>query len=422
MGVLSQLFAQREECMSQSRSRWKIVLFSVITIGLSVVFSFTLLEFGLVKFYAATEERVSEMVFDPVLGWKPIPGSRWVKPAHTFRTHNVFINEFGLRNREINTEKRADVQRVIVLGDSFTFAKAVESSETFPSLLEDRLNQSGRFYEVINAGVPGYGTAQELLLMKMLATSKIVGDVYVLMVFVNDILDNLRLDYGDLQETRARPGFVLQENGELRQKFYPRKEYSQSLVPSNERATGSVTLEVVKRQIVSFLQTSPRLARLIGELGFEQKMPRMPGVTNGWYKPEILAAGIPLTKALMREIQTEAKKHEATLLVAMIPSPIQVYPEIYGPILNHSYPEDKSVADYLGDQRRPQRIIGAMCQELEIPFLDLLPIMLSSNDKELYIPLEGHFTPKGHAVAAEHLAVFMEKHISSPREALIDRN
>lgn len=399
--------------MRQGRSRVKTVFLSVITIGLSIAFSLILIELGLSKYYAATEEQVPEMVFDAVLGWKPAIGNRWVKPAHTFRTHTININQLSLRNREITAGKQNNVQRVIVLGDSFTFAKAVQSTDIFPSLLETRLNQNGRF-EVINGGVPGYGTAQELLLMKELAGKEIVGDVYVLMVFVNDILDNLRLDYGNLGETTARPGFALQQDGRLKQVSYPRKEYSESLVPSEEGKVVFVTKEVARRQIASFLQSKPGLMSLLSKLGLEVKLPRMAGLINGWYHQNVLDAGIPLTKSLIREIQIEAGKHQASLLVSMIPSPIQVYPEVYDPILTNTFPDNKSVKDYFGNRTRPQKVIGAICQELEIPFLDLLPILLSSNNKNLFIPLEGHFTSEGHAVAAQHLAMFIEKNALAP--------
>ena len=43
-------------------------------------------------------------------------------------------------------------------------------------ILENILSESGH-YEVINAGVPGYGTAQEMLLMKELTGKKVVGNV-----------------------------------------------------------------------------------------------------------------------------------------------------------------------------------------------------------------------------------------------------
>ncbi len=398
--------------LRRTPSRGKTVLFSAITIGLSIAFSFVVIEYGLVKYYGEIEEHTPETAFDLVLGWKPTSGSRWVKPAHTFRAHTISINQWGLRNREITAEKQNGVRRIVVLGDSFTFGKAVQTSDIFPSILETRLNQTNRF-EVINAGVPGYGSAQELLLMRELAAKGIDGDVYLLMVFLNDILDNLRLDYEDLSETLARPGFALQKDGELKQVTYPRKEYSTSLLPSTDGRGGFVTLEVVKRQLATFVQSRPRLARLITKLGFEQKMPRMPGVINGWYHKEVLDAGIPLTRALMRDIQFEARKQGAILLVSMIPSAIQVYPDVYDPILKSTFSANKTLDEYLGDRMRPQRTVASICRELDVPFLDLLPILLSSNDEELYIPLDGHFTTEGHAIVAKYLSTFIEKNTSA---------
>lgn len=394
----------------QDRSKMKTVVLSVVTIGLSVVFSFAILEFGLAKFYAETEEGKPEMSFDPTLGWRPVPGVRWTKPDHTLNAHTVSINQLGLRNREITPGGQPGLRRVILLGDSFTFAKAVRSEDIFPSLLESRLNQVGRF-EVINAGVPGYGTAQELLLMQDLSNKQIVGDVYVLMFFVNDILDNLRLDYGNLEETPARPGFSIIKDGELKQVAFPRKAYSENLEAASTRSPGFVTVEVVKRQLASFVQSKAWLVGLITKMGFDQKVPRMPGVVNGWYRDDVLEAGIPLTRALIKGIQVESTKNGAKLLVSIIPSPFEVYPKTYHQILKNTFPDDKHIVDYLGDQTRPQRIIGAICQELQIPFLDLLPILLSSNTKELYFPLEGHLTRDGHAVVARELAEFMEKHL-----------
>jgi hypothetical protein len=42
--------------------------------------------------------------------------------------------------------------------------------------------------------------------------------------------------------------------------------------------------------------------------------------------------------------------------------------------------------------------------------LDLLPILIQSNAKELYIPADGHFSKEGHAVVAQQLATFVIKH------------
>ena len=59
--------------------------------------------------------------------------------------------------------KPADTFRIITLGDSFTFGVYLDSDETFPFLLEQKLNRVGfcgaagyKHIEVVNFGVPGY--------------------------------------------------------------------------------------------------------------------------------------------------------------------------------------------------------------------------------------------------------------------------
>src|SRR5438067_6363094 len=159
-------------------SKLKLLSFYVIMIGLTIVVCFALLEFGLARYYQSTESHIAVTTFDPTLGWRLRPGSYSVKPSCTSR-HQVSINEYGLRNRPVSARAASDTKRIVILGDSFTFASAVPNEKSFPVVLENVLSESGH-YEVINGGVSGYGTAQEMLLMKELTSKKIVGDVYVL--------------------------------------------------------------------------------------------------------------------------------------------------------------------------------------------------------------------------------------------------
>jgi hypothetical protein len=57
--------------------------------------------------------------------------------------------------------KPAGVFRILFLGDSQTFARGVEHEQSFVALLQRELSAGGRQVEIINAGVPGYNTAQE---------------------------------------------------------------------------------------------------------------------------------------------------------------------------------------------------------------------------------------------------------------------
>ena len=100
--------------------------------------------------------------FDRTLGWKnkPLSEGPFTMPDST--TY-VKINSKGLRDSEYDYEKPSGVKRILVLGDSFTWGYGVEKDEIFTERLEKML---GKGFEVINAGVSGYGTDQELLYLE----------------------------------------------------------------------------------------------------------------------------------------------------------------------------------------------------------------------------------------------------------------
>lgn len=77
----------------------------------------------------------------------------------------IRINAAGFRDdREYPLRKPPGVRRVLVLGDSFSFAGKVALEQTFARRLESLLNaaQPGR-YQVLNLAVPGYNSRQEML-------------------------------------------------------------------------------------------------------------------------------------------------------------------------------------------------------------------------------------------------------------------
>lgn len=369
----------------------------------TLLLSFTLVEFGLARYYGSTVNQVSHTTFDAALGWRLTPGTYQMKPSHSLMKHEVFINEHNLRNRPIKDPPGSDARRIMILGDSFTFAISSPSEEMFTVMLENSLNEQGR-YEVINAGVPGYGTAQEMLFMKEMAAKKLVADVYVLMFFVNDVLDNLRQgEYGSAAP--AQPGFELQEDGTLKLTHRPRKEHSGNFVPAP--TSRFYTIELLSSRAKSFLQTKPGYVEKLRGLGIKPKLWRMPSLISGWYVDETLKPGVRLTKALIKEIRDEAQRNNAVLFVGIIPSPIQVYPAAYDQVLRASLAGNTAVDEYLKDRARPQQIVSQICGELNIPCLDLLPILNQNNSKELYIPADGHFSTEGHAVAARELGQFV---------------
>lgn len=98
-------------------------------------------------------------------------------------------NSLGLRNREIGPKKRG-VFRILFIGDSLIWSGETTSGKYFTEVLEDRLNAKyatkTRSYEVINAGVPGYTTYQELEFLKIYGFD-MKPDLVVLGFVFNDL-------------------------------------------------------------------------------------------------------------------------------------------------------------------------------------------------------------------------------------------
>lgn len=80
-------------------------------------------------------------------------------------------NSCGMRGPEISLVKPKDTFRIVLLGDSFAFGWGVEEEKIFARVMERVLNEkhAGRLrFEVLNLGVPGYSTFQEVARFKEL--------------------------------------------------------------------------------------------------------------------------------------------------------------------------------------------------------------------------------------------------------------
>jgi len=98
-------------------------------------------------------------------------------------------NSLGLRNRELEP-KKPGTRRILFLGDSLLWAGETSSGNLYTAVLEHRLNSrsSNRNapVEVINAGVPGYTTYQELEFLKIYGLD-MEPDLVVLGFVLNDL-------------------------------------------------------------------------------------------------------------------------------------------------------------------------------------------------------------------------------------------
>lgn len=97
-------------------------------------------------------------------------------------------NEQGFRNT--SDIKNSSAKNIVFLGDSFTWGHGVEKEETYPSHFQKIVNEKGSDVKAINAGLPGYGTDQQLIYFEEIILSKIKPHIVVWNINENDWINN----------------------------------------------------------------------------------------------------------------------------------------------------------------------------------------------------------------------------------------
>ena len=321
----------------------------------------------------------------------------------------VAINRDGLRDRDHSRAKPAGSLRIAVLGDSYAGALEVRMEETFWSVLERNLNRSaaphGRQVEVVNFGVRGYGTAQELLTLRCCVWDYSPDVVLLAFYSGNDVSDNSRTV--DRSPTRyARPYLTATDTGwSIDRSFHRSWRYRAG-------------------KIVGPLIAHSRLLQ-IGNRAQNRMLRRRtaaPAATEGWIDRDVVpdhriyretddtawSTAWRTTEDLMTTMAREASEHGARFAVVSVTNSIQVYPD--------SAVRER-VAHQLGvpDLLLPGRRVHALGERLDVPVLDLVGELQTYADRhEVFLhgsantaPGVGHWNALGHRLAGEAIAKWM---------------
>ena len=176
--------------------------------------------------------------------------------------------------------------RILVLGDSFTWGWGVSQGQVFTDLLQAALPATVAVY---NRSIPGFGTAQEYLLLQRELAAR-VYDAVVLMFYMNDLSDNISSRQG------RRPYFEL-VNGDLRPRNQPARPVINPVGQflrehSRAYAFAQFELELLKR-------------RFSGEANDEREYRTAPAVDFHD------VPGYAVTARLLGEMQRLAREHGA---------------------------------------------------------------------------------------------------------------
>jgi hypothetical protein len=367
-----------------------------------VTFALVIVEAGMRVF------GISWPVFDDYDPWRGVRLTPGMKGWYTNEGNAYLeVNSLGYRDIDHATAKPPGVYRIAVLGDSFTEARQVDLQKTFWKLLEHALNgieaPHGRQIEVLNFGVGGYGTSQELLTLEMDAL-RFSPDLVLLAFFSgNDFVNNSKVLSDRIRGESFRPFHELR-NGQL-------------VLDTSFR--DSIPRIVVKRSIY-FAVHHFRLLELLNRVrhilenqalqgGSDGRSAPPPSLEVGTYEGSFVPPRDPeweraweLTEALLVAMNARTSRAGARFMVVILGQPIQVDPAAKR---RESLAQSLGVEDLFYSERR----LRSLGDRAAFPVISLAETMQKRAD-ETGIHLHGfkntvlgtgHWNEQGHAMAAE---------------------
>ena len=357
-------------------------------------------------------------LFDKNRGLKNSMGVPNTKYHHSFKPNSscqlvsskngeydvaVKINNYGFRGKDISIEKRSEVVRIMIIGDSFTFGVGAEEDETIPFLVEKYLKERGHNVEVINAGFGGYSP-----LLHYLRTR----DEYL--EFRPDIVLYV-FDYSDLADDwRAERSLVYDKTGNIlrcdptyvdgkKDWWAELRMHSKLCVYIHRklvRSIDKIRILGLSGYIKAKLQGKRAKALIIAK-EIEDK-----AVNPIKYDPYLMIRGrdrLPYIKEHFKRnekyvnlIRDAFKAQGAPMMLVVYPYGIHVGPDQWGEgRVYWGFEKGKLYDDYYAFD-----LLEDYARRNNIPYINLLPDFLNNKNEKLFFDVDGHFTPTANRIAA----------------------
>lgn len=319
-----------------------------------------------------------------------------------FRQEGDFIsNSKSLRTSAYAREKAPDTLRVLVFGDSFTYSSG---GVAYRTLWHSRLGvllreRTGREVEVLSFGVPATGPDFALRLWDV-EGCELDADLVVLAFFVGNDFTDVGGYLADQawMDSLARNVYTVRlvRNLHLSSKLEHR---GPKPPPAVVRETGGHVLpegemrrDEVGHELPVDVHEKLTLARMI--VADEREAPKVERATQR--VQEILA-----------DFDRSVRERGGTFAVMAIPDEYQVDAPLRRRAIERGG-EDESHYDV----DRAQRLLAEICDELAVPFVDLLPESRArAEEQTLYLERDTHWNPRGNRMAAEVLADYLIENV-----------
>ncbi len=298
------------------------------------------------------------------------------------------INEMGYRGSSFVEEENAHRKRILFLGDSFIMGHNVRPDATIAAGLGKSL-QAG--FEVFNMGVLAYGPDQSLVSLEQDGTG-LNPDMVILGIFpANDFQDNIRSGM-----------YSLDGGGRL---FRNKENIVSKNVP---RFRTCFLLNHLQFLVQPKIDPHHRVLSRNHEV-------LMHHLFADFYDTELLLKpgseeaknSIELMRSILARFQEVTRAIGSEFAVVIIPSYLNIVEESQFLELTENREHFEEVRNSEDGFFAPENITARLCDELEIPYLNLYPDFMGFDEEgraSLYDPSDWHLSEFGNHYAGELVA------------------
>jgi len=303
----------------------------------------------------------------PDLGMRYVPGAVW-RFRHPEYSVEYAINEDGFRKpTSPGHQLPSPGDRLLLLGDSFTFGQGVSYETTWGAIAEGLLRQRGGRLHLINAGVQGMDTRSELLLLRELAP-RYRPEAVIVGFLINDLYTNVPLDAAPKAETGPAKWSHVRDEVFVRAgaaRTFHLLQLARRIVTSNDAMYAKLYLAAPGRGEFLRLPLSGRPRRQLA-----------------------------VTEELLKQLAAECRALNVPLIVLSIPQQFQVLQQL----TQGERAGDIDVAFY-------DRYFADLGRRVGFTWVATLDALVEAEEPaRLYYRLDGHLSAEGHAVVAGVLA------------------
>jgi lysophospholipase L1-like esterase len=380
---------QHYECREIFALKWAPWFLTLAALALGIL----LCEGLLAVFYPQLYRRPPRIwQFDGDLGWAHVPEGkgRLVTPEFDVEMH---INKEGLRGGNYERKKPDRVRRILVFGDSFAEGWGVKSEEAVSEQLQKCL-QSDRTdsIEVINFGVAGYGTDQELLLYEKLG-KLYEPDVVVVLFYGNDLWNNAS-KRGIGAERGYKPFFRPQSNGHLALGGVP-------VVKTRYWDEARYRDASLGTRLSRYLHENWHLYVLVNKALQPEIAPAQQSqYYDGLYGHDVDRQWQPvweLTGMLLEKFAAAVQSRGGEFIVVYVPAIVQIEEEDW---------QAKRTLHGLVDEydlQKPNAHLTHFSQRYNLDYVDLYPVFKERGKDQVLYLRDSHWNAAGHELAAQTL-------------------